>query len=103
LTDPANPVPKVYAFCNLRYPEGGDQVWVAIADDGEVMAQHMSSSRNFGQRDVHLNFSSRRAKYEAKFGGIGEEFYEFVVLPEGELPPAEVLAKHDARYPDVTQ
>jgi hypothetical protein len=91
-------VPKVYAFCNCKIA-GGDEVWVAMADDGEILAQHISSSRGWGQLDVHLNFPSTRAKYETKYGGTGDEHYEFVVLADGEVPPADVLAKHEARYP----
>jgi hypothetical protein len=82
-------LPTVYAWSSGKL--GGDEQWFALADDGELMASHISSGREWGQLDVHLHFEGRRAKYAEKFGGTGEEFYRFVVLPEGRQPPPEVM------------
>lgn len=87
-------VPIVYAWCAGLFGVGPDpdEVWVAMCDDGEVLVTHVSSSRRYGPSDVHLEFASRRALYEAKFGGLTEGHYRFVVLPEGEKPPPQAWA-----------
>jgi 5'-deoxynucleotidase YfbR-like HD superfamily hydrolase len=88
-------LPTVYAFRSGSWDATDDEVWLAVADDGQVMAQHVSSNRRFGQGDVHLTFPATAERYRAKFGGTGPEFYHFVVLDDGQLPPPEVLAaKH---------
>lgn len=88
-------VSTVYAWKAGLFAGGPDEVWFAMCEDGEVLAEHVSSSRRFGPDDVHLTFAKRRAVYEAKFGGIGEQFYHFVVLPDGEKPPPEVWAANE--------
>jgi len=88
-------VPTVYAWKIGPFAGGPDEVWFAMCSDGEVMGHHVSSSRRFGPGDVHLTFAARKAAYEAKFGGLGEEFYRFVVLPDGEKPPPQVWAANE--------
>jgi hypothetical protein len=89
VTGPEHALPTVYAWTVGKF--ASDEQWFALADDGELIASHVSSNREWGQRDVHLHFGGPRAKYVEKFGGIGEEFYHFVVLPEGQQPPPEVM------------
>lgn len=82
-------VPVVYAW--MTGQTLGDKSWVAVCDDGELMASHVSSSREFGRRDVHLGFAAVADRYRSKFGGLSAEHYLFVVVPEGRRPPAEVM------------
>jgi hypothetical protein len=86
-------VPVVYAWTTGEV--FGDQGWVAVCEDGELMASHVSSSREFGQLDVHVSFGRVLGRYRAKFGGIGDEFYLFVVVPEGKRPPLEVMRANE--------
>lgn len=81
---------KVYGFCN-----SGDrtdlQMWMAMAEDGEVIAQHCSSSRYWGEVDVSPNHF-HIDDYQRKFGDdFKPDDVEYVVLPAGEGPPAEVV------------
>ena len=81
---------KVYGFCNSG--NGTDfQMWMAMSDDGEVIAQHCSSSYGWGSLDVspnHFHIDDYKRKY-------GEDFkpadIDYIVLPAGEGPPAEVV------------
>jgi hypothetical protein len=82
-------VPVVYAWTTGAV--FGDENWVAVCEDGELMASHVSSSREWGQRDVHLGFGAVAERYRAKFGGLGLIYYLFVVVPAGKRPPIEVL------------
>lgn len=89
-------LPKVYAWRN-EYFGRNDEVWLAIADDGEVLASHVSSNRAWGQRDVHDSFPKVLDRYIEKFGGSGPEFYEYIVVPDGETPPEEVRLRNEER------
>lgn len=87
-------VPVVYAWTTGEVM--GDEGWVAVCEDGELMASHVSSNREFGQRDVHTSFGRVADRYREKFGGLGSEFYVFVVVPEGKRPPLEVMRANEA-------
>ena len=82
---------KVYAFCN--YGSGADmQGWMAMAETGEVITQHMSSSRGWGINDV-----GPERKREAYERVLGEGFeVEYIVVPNRQAPPAEVVARNRA-------
>lgn len=84
---------RVYAWCNARWQPFGDQVWVAIAEDGDVLATHISSGRSWGQHDVGPHGMHQNA-YAAKFGDDFLDRIEYVVLPEGETPPDEVYERN---------
>lgn len=86
-------VPVVYAWTTGTVM--GDEGWVAVCEDGELMASHVSSGREFGQRDVHRTFGRVADRYRDKFGGLGSEFYLFVVVPEGKRPPLEVMKANE--------
>ena len=86
----------VYAFANVSFGEFRDQAWIAIAEDGEVLAQHVSSSRSWGQRDVGPD-GFHRDRYAEKFGPDFAEHINYVVLPQGEAPPDEVYERNQAR------
>lgn len=86
-------LPTVYAWCVDKAAGTGNEHWLAVAEDGMLMGSHVSSDRTFGADDVHLRFPHRQAAYREKFGGLGENFYRFVVLPDGEHPPGEVLRR----------
>jgi hypothetical protein len=86
---------KVWAWCNSG--NGTDwQTWLAIAEDGEVLCSHISSSRDWGQRDVGPSgFYVER--YVAKFGERFMDRLDYVVVAEGEAPPAEVYERNQER------
>lgn len=81
---------KVYGFCNSG--NGTDfQLWVAMADDGEVIAQHCSSTHGWGSVDVspsHFHIDDYRRKYGPDFEPAD---VEYIVLSAGEGPPPEVV------------
>lgn len=90
-------VPVVYAWAAERLG-ANEEVWVAVADDGELMAKSISANRVCGQQDVHRLSPDVSARYDEKFGGPDE--YRFVVVPPHLRPPAEVLAAHERDFAD---
>lgn len=89
---PARPI--VWAFCNGTWGRS-DQAWVAITDDGVVLAQHISSSEAWGAHDVGPDsFPARRQNY---LDALGTLDVDYRVLPLGEAPPAHVLERNQAR------
>lgn len=85
--------PVVYAFCTGYV--FGDQQWIAVTADGQVLAGHISSSAWWGQRDVGPDgFAARRQHY---VDTLGTADVDYRVVPVGELPPPEVLAAMEAR------
>jgi hypothetical protein len=85
----------VYAWCNAG--NGTDmQTWIAIAEDGEVLAQHMSSSRAWGQHDVGPD-GFYRQRYADKFGERFMDRLDYVVVPDRQTPPHAVYERNQAR------
>jgi len=82
----ANVPVKVYAFCNSG--NGTDmQNWLAIAETGEILTGHLSSSRQWGIHDVGPEW-----KAEAYAKVLGDDFkVEYIVVDAGKAPPAEVV------------
>lgn len=80
---------KVYAFCNSG--SGTDmQTWMAMAETGEVITSHWSSSREWGINDVGPE--RKRDAYEKV---LGEGFeVEYIVVPDRQAPPAEVVERN---------
>lgn len=68
-------LPKVYCWCNSGV--GTDwQVWVAMAEDGEVITEHVCSHESWARTDLH---DRKTDLYAAKYGGYGDgEFYNLV-------------------------
>lgn len=87
--------PKVYLWCNSG--NGTDwQHWIAMAEDGQVLCQHASSSRYFGQHDVGPGMHPDA--YLEKFGGATpDEHFEIVVCGEAEGPPDDVYKRNQQR------
>lgn len=83
-------LPKVYCWCNSG--AGTDfQVWVAMADDGDVIKSHVCSDHSWAEHDLHSGFG--RDLFAKKFGGYGDgEFYEIVWA----VPPQEVYERNQA-------
>lgn len=79
--------PVVWAFCAGKAP-WGDQGWYAVSEDGRVIAQHISSSHGWGQRDVSPQ--RRPDAYQAVLGTVDVDYR---VAPEGEYAPEEVLER----------
>ncbi len=80
------PRPTVWAFRNAYFGDRGDQVWMAITDDGEPIASHVSSSRDWGRHDVGPT-GFYRARYIEM---LGTDEVDYRVLDDGEIPPQHV-------------
>lgn len=80
----------VYAWCQSG--DGTDmQVWMAMADDGEVIASHLSSSRAWGAHDVGPT-GVHASRYATKFGDRYMDDLDYRIAPPGEHGiPDEVL------------
>lgn len=83
-------LPKVYIFANDSFGLS-DLSCLAVAEDGEVLAQHICSDIGYARHDLH-DAEWRHNAYRVKFGQHGSG-YEVVVLPVGEYPPDEVEAR----------
>ncbi len=84
---PARPI--VWAFCNGHV--FGDQAWLAVTDDGVVLAEHVSSSEWWGARDVGPEqWPHRRQRYVEV---LGTAEVDYRVLPLGQAPPDYVLTR----------
>ena len=87
----------VYAWCQSG--DGTDwQHWMAMADDGEVVASHISSSRDWGQSDVGPR-GMHADRYLAKFGDRYMDDLDYRVAPPGEhgIPDEVVALNRDRR------
>jgi hypothetical protein len=77
-------LPVVYLFCAAEVTYGAGQTdyrMMAIADDGDVLAEHICSDPSFGPYDLHKR-ESRHATYAAKFGEWGDGVrYTVVEIP----------------------
>lgn len=51
MTDDKPAAPIVYAWKAGLFAGGPDEVWFAMCEDGEVLADHVSSSRRYGPGD----------------------------------------------------
>ncbi len=80
---------KVYLFRNSMLTTG-DQVWLAVAENGIVITSHISSNRSWGIHDVGPDW--KKKDYE---DALGENFdVDIVILDDGEAPPQNVLYLH---------
>jgi len=80
------PAMKVYAFCNSG--SGTDwQIWLAIAETGQVITQHCSSSRTWGIHDVGPEW--KQEAYEKALGAGFE--VEYIVIDDRQGPPGDVV------------
>lgn len=79
-------LPKVY-IGGADWGSGDVSMW-ACAEDGEILAQHICSSRGWGRTDLH---NRRKQVYIDKFGGFGDgEFYNLVEVHTWSDVPLEV-------------
>lgn len=80
---------KVYAFCNsgMRTDMQG---WMAMAETGDVICSHLSSSRAWGIHDVS---PAMHAEAYEKTLGAGYAI-DYIVVDEGQAPPADVVEKN---------
>lgn len=82
--------PKIFLFClatgegsgivNGSTP-GGDVLGCALAEDGEGLAQHLSSSESFSRYDMGLTSTRKHDVYEAKY----PDGYELEWIVESDL------------------
>lgn len=80
---------KIYLFNNSR----GDTDWnvvYAIAETGEVLAQHCCSHICFMRGDLYENRPERKKSWAEKY----PNGYEIIELRQGETPPQEVIERN---------
>ncbi len=82
---------KVYQFIMARYSTG-NQEWYAVTEGGEILVVHHTYYRSAGI--LHTGPDGDDGDAYDKIGPV-----ELIVLPEGEYPPAEVLAAADLHAP----
>lgn len=82
------PKPIVWVFCDAIVPPTGDQYWMAVADDGRVIAVHVSSSEYYGPIDV-----GPQRKSGNYHDALGTTDVDLRVLPVGDEPPPEVIER----------
>src|SRR5678815_1937316 len=83
-------LPKIYVFCNQKGCDGRGE-WhsgCALAEDGEMLAQHLSSSHDFvkcdlGNRRLGCNGFNRDKEYDKKY----PQGYEVVWLEGDAITP----------------
>lgn len=80
---------KIYLF-NDTDPPSKDNYCVAMAETGEALAGHISSSIRYMYGDLYGNRPERKKAWIKKF----PEGIEIIELKQGELPPAEVLERN---------
>ena len=82
-------MPKVYCWANSG--AGTDwQAWIAMAEDGQVIKQHICSHESWARTDLHDRFPEL---WKEKFGGFGDgQFYVLV----WEVAPADVYERNQA-------
>lgn len=88
---------KIYLFNNSK----GNTDWnacIAMADTGEVLASHICSHIGYMNGDLHDNRPERKEAWKTKFGE-----YEIVSLPQGQIPPQEVLDKNTELGKEATK
>jgi hypothetical protein len=59
---------KIYCFANGSFGGGGDVCGVAIGDDGEVVAGHISSCEGWMRHDLGITSNWKHELYDAHFG-----------------------------------
>jgi hypothetical protein len=70
----AAPKPKIFVYVQGRDGDG-DLVGVALAEDGTVLAAHLSSSRSWFTRDMGLTSERKHDAYRAHYP-MGYELVE---------------------------
>ena len=106
-TDSSTDRTNVYAFINGGTPL--ENLWVAIAEDGDVLAvgyvldPELAAIFGAGEAadgPTHVGPTGPgRDRYIEKFGDDPESAINYVVVPDGELPPEVVLESATTRRP----
>ncbi len=74
--------PEIYAFINARMKgDIEDVVSIALAEDGELLAQHISSNETWAQYDMGIYGDRNHDKYQ--------EHYPFEVMATRDCVPGE--------------
>lgn len=87
--------PKIYVFINGNF--GGDVAGVAVAEDKELLASHVSSDVYWARRDI-ITTGWKEEYYEAKYPD-GYEIVDLLNLSPKELdqhPFIQSLKKENA-------
>lgn len=94
MTPPRKPTVYLTSFAQLTL---GHHAAVALADDGEILAEHVCSSRDFFRSDLH-DRPFRHNAYIRKYGRWGDgDRYELVQCWSSEVP-AEVIERNRLLY-----
>ena len=93
--------PKVY-LTSFAFTGLGDWYVIALADDGEVLAEHICSSPAFFRGDLH-DRPFRRDAYVRKYGTWGDgDRYELVECWSSDVP-AEVIERNRRLYANADE
>jgi hypothetical protein len=79
---------KIYLFNNSSGETDSNFVY-AMADTGEVLAEHLCSHIGFMRGDLHDRRPERQKEWKEKFGD-----YKIVELKQGKTPPKDVIEKN---------
>lgn len=60
-----NKLPKIFCFIQAMNQFG--YIVIAIAEDGEVLAEHCSSSEGYAKHDIGINSNHKHDQYKKKY------------------------------------
>lgn len=77
-------MPKIYVFPSHANPQG-DCAYIAVAEDGEEIAGHVSSSEGFGKSDMGVTWpgAAKHEAYRKKY----PDGYELEYVPDWKAHP----------------
>lgn len=67
----------------------GDGIYELIADDGEYLASHWCSSKNFAEGDLEANRPERKAEWKKRFGE-----YQVLFLGDDDMTKDELIKRN---------
>lgn len=87
---------KIYCFVNVKYHR--DLAVAAICEDGEVLAQHISSSKEYGRINLGFSPSTRKHANYNDHCGVGNWELEWVDDVENHLGIQSAFALHREKH-----
>lgn len=63
----SNQLPKIYTFINSDDPQEGWMPVVAVSEDGEVLASHVSTNLQWALWDIGMTSGHKHRAYEARY------------------------------------
>lgn len=90
--------PTVFCFIHQKWG-AGDCVVAALAEDGKVIAQHLSSNRYFAQIDIGYRSQNKHDTYKAHYpDGYRIEWIEEEVILNKSNPRFERAVERNKKY-----